>query len=44
MKGGSEVLDEDYGVYGKVIREEGLIMCGEVCIGVDLGGMVESGV
>ena len=44
MKPGTEVFHEHYGVYGKVISEEPFIICGELCIRVDFGGMLESGV
>lgn len=39
MKPGTEIN----GVYGKVISEEPFIICGELCIRVDFGGVPEGG-
>ncbi len=43
MKLGSEVFHEHYGVYGKVISDKPFVICGELCIRVDFGGMPEGG-
>ena len=43
MKSGSEVFHEHYGVYGKVISDKPFVICGELCIRVDFGGMPKSG-
>ncbi len=44
MKSGSEVFHEHYGVYGKVMSDKPFVICGELCIRVDFGGMPENGV
>lgn len=38
-----EVFHEHYGVYGKVISDKPFVICGELCIRVDFGGMPEGG-
>lgn len=43
MKPGSEVFHEHYGVYGKVMSDKPFVICGELCIRVDFGGMPDSG-
>ena len=44
MKPGSEVFHEHYGVYGKVMSDKPFVICGELCIRVDFGGLPENGV
>ena len=43
MKPGSEVFHEHYGVYGKVMSDKPFVICGELCIRVDFGGMPDCG-
>ena len=43
MKPGSEVFHEHFGAYGKVMSDKPFVICGELCIRVDFGGIPESG-
>nr|DAN19695.1 MAG TPA: hypothetical protein [Caudoviricetes sp.] len=43
MKPGSEVFHEHYGAYGKVMSDKPFVICGELCIRVNFGGMPEGG-